>query len=185
MTKRWRFFPIALCALSVACGGGKSEAPGKGGPATAGKPTAVVEAPTRVVEAPKATVIAKFRLGPAFGPEGTVNSDVSVFRPGEPIFTSFEIANAPQGSKVHVAWATLPDKKAVARQEAPLSGQARRRLQGGLEGLADRRLRVRDLPCRAGEGSGETHGDRALQDRPEVAPGRNILPETESSFWTG
>jgi hypothetical protein len=120
MTNKWRCFPIALCVLSLACGK-KPEATDKGGPA-AGKPSAAVEAPSPVPEeAPKGTYIAKFRLGPAFGPEGTVNADVSMFRPGEPVFTSFEIANAPAGSKVRVAWALLPDKKPLARQEAPLS----------------------------------------------------------------
>jgi hypothetical protein len=119
MTNKWRLFPAALCVLSLACG--KSpEAPGKG-PATSGKPAAAVEAPSPVVEAPKGTYITKFRLGPAFGPEGTVNADVSIFRPGEPIFTSFEIPNAPAGSKVRVTWAVLPDRKPLGRQEAPLS----------------------------------------------------------------
>lgn len=120
MTDKWRYFPVALCALSLACGG-KTEAPAKGGPAAVGKPTMAVETPAPVAEAPKGTFIARFRLGPAFGPEGTVNVDMSVFRPGEPIFTSFEIPNAPAGSKVRVVWALLPDKKPVSRQEAPLS----------------------------------------------------------------
>ena len=119
MTEKWRFFPGALCVLCLACGG-KTEAPGKGGPAAVGKSTVAVETPAPVVEAPKGALIAKFRLGPAFGPEGTVNVDMSAFRPGEPVFTSFEILNAPAGSKVRVAWAALPDKKVVARQEAPL-----------------------------------------------------------------
>ena len=121
MTDKWRYFPVVLCVLSLGCGGKKAEAPEKGGPAGIGKPIAAVETPLPVVELPKGTFIAKFRLGPAFGPEGTVNVDMSVFRPGEPIFTSFEIPNAPAGSKVRVAWALLPDKKPVSRQEAPLS----------------------------------------------------------------
>lgn len=120
MMERWRVLPVALCVLSVACG--KSpEAPGKGGSPAVGKPTAVVETPPPVTEAPKGIVIQKFRLGPAFGPDGTVNADVSSFRPGEPVFTSFEISNVPAGSKVRVAWALLPDRKPLARQEAPIS----------------------------------------------------------------
>ena len=118
---RWRYLPVALCVLSLACGGKKSEGPDKGGPAAVGKPAVAGETPSPAAEAPKGTFIAKFRLGPAFGPEGTVNADVSVFRPGEPVFTSFEIPNAPAGSKVRVAWALLPDKKPISRQEAPLS----------------------------------------------------------------
>lgn len=120
MTNKWRFFPVVLCVLSLACGK-KPEATEKGGPAGVRKPTAAVEAPSPVTEAPKGTFIAKFRLGPAFGPEGTVVADMNMFRPGEPVFTSFEIPNAPAGSKVRVAWALLPDKKPLARQEAPLS----------------------------------------------------------------
>jgi len=120
MTDKWRFLPVALCVLSVACGG-KTEAPGKSGPTGGAKPTVAVETPAPVAEAPKGTFIAKFRLGPAFGPDGTVNVDLSVFRPGEPVFTSFEIPNASAGSKVRVAWALLPDKKPLSRQEAPLS----------------------------------------------------------------
>ena len=80
-----------------------------------------MEAPSPATDVKKGTYIAKFRLGPAFGPDGTVSADVSSFRPGESIFTSFEIPNAPAGSKVRVAWAQLPDKKPLARQEAPLS----------------------------------------------------------------
>jgi hypothetical protein len=118
---RWRYLPVALCVLSLACGGKKSEGPDKGGPVAVGKPAVAVETPAPVTAEPKGTFIAKFRLGPAFGPEGTVNADVSVFRPGEPVFTSFEIPNAPAGSKVRVAWALLPDKKSISRQEAPLS----------------------------------------------------------------
>jgi hypothetical protein len=120
MTVSWRYLPVALCVFSLACGG-KTEAPSKGGPAAAGKPTAAAEATSPVAEVPKGTFIAKFRLGPAFGPDGTVSADMSIFKPGDPIFTSFEIPNAPAGSKVRVAWALLPDKKPVARQEAPLS----------------------------------------------------------------
>ncbi|MFI5120878.1 MAG: hypothetical protein ACHQM4_10705 [Thermoanaerobaculia bacterium] len=120
MTDKWRCFSVALCVFSLACGG-KTETPGKGGPAAVGKPPAPAETPAPVAEAPKGTFIAKFRLGPSFGSEGTVNVDMNIFRPGEPVFTSFEIPNAPAGSKVRVAWATLPDKKPVSRQEAPLS----------------------------------------------------------------
>lgn len=120
MTNKWRCLPVALCVLSLACGK-KPEATEKGAPATVGKPTAAAEAPTPVAEGPKGTFISKFRLGPAFGPDGTVNVDMNSFRPGESVFTSFEIPNALAGSKVRVAWALLPDKKPLARQEAPLS----------------------------------------------------------------
>lgn len=121
MKNIWRCLPVALCVFSLACGGKKPEATEKGGPPAVGKPTEAVQAPTPVTEVPKGTFIAKFRMGPAFGPEGTVNADMNMFRAGEPIFTSFEIPNALAGSKVRVAWATLPDKRPLSRQEAPLS----------------------------------------------------------------
>ena len=119
MTIKWRFFPVALCVFSVACGG-KTEAPSKGG-AAPGKPTAAAEAPTAAVEAPKGTFMTKFRLGSSPGPDGTVGLETRTFPPGEPVCTSFDVVNAPSGSKVRVAWALLPDRKPLSRQEAPVS----------------------------------------------------------------
>ena len=113
MTDKWRCFPVALCVLSLGCGGKKSEAPDKASPAA-------VAAPAAVAEAPKGPMISKFRLGSSSGPDGTVGIEARVFGPGEAVFTSFEILNAPAGSKARVAWNLLPDKKPVSRQEAPL-----------------------------------------------------------------
>src|SRR5271169_4159017 len=113
MTDRWRCFPVALCVLSLACGG-KTEAPGKGGPAAVGKPAAAVETPSPVAEAPKGAFMTKFRLGSSSAADGIVLAETRTFGPGEAVFASFEISNAPAGSKVRVAWALLPDK-------APLS----------------------------------------------------------------
>ena len=48
MTDKWRYFPVALCVLSLGCGGKKAEAPEKGGPAGIGKPIAAVETPLPV-----------------------------------------------------------------------------------------------------------------------------------------
>jgi hypothetical protein len=120
MTYKWRCLPVALCVLSLGCGGKKPEAPDKGGPAAVGKPAAAVETPSPAAEAPKGTVMTKFRLGSSSGPDGTVGVEAHVFGPGEAIFASFEILNAPAGSNVRVAWALLPDKKPVSRQEAPV-----------------------------------------------------------------
>ncbi len=120
MTKRWRFFPVALCVLFVACG--KSpEAPGKGGPATAGKPAATLETSTPAPEAPKGIYMTKFRFGLSAGPDGIVISETRTIQPGEAIFASFEIPNAPPGSKVLAAWVLLPDRKPLSRQEAPIT----------------------------------------------------------------
>lgn len=121
MTDKWRYFPVALCVLSLACGGKKPEASDAGGPAGAGKAAATVATASPVAEAPKGTFMTKFRLGMSAGPDGTVMSETRTFGPGESVFASFEIANAPTGSKVRVAWALLPDKKPLSRQEAPLS----------------------------------------------------------------
>lgn len=122
MTVKWRYFPVALCVLSLGCGGKKPEAPDKGGgPAAVGKPAAAVESPAAVAVAPKAAFMTKFRLGSSSGPDGTVGVETRTFGPGEAVFASFEIPNAAAGSKVRVAWALLPDKKPVSRQEAPLS----------------------------------------------------------------
>jgi hypothetical protein len=120
MTVKWRSFPVALCVLSLGCGGKKPEAPDKGGPAAAVKPAAAVESPAAVAEAPKGAFMTKFRLGSSSGPDGTVGVETRTFGPGEAVFASFEIPNALAGSKVRVAWALLPDKKVVSRQEAPL-----------------------------------------------------------------
>ena len=119
MTDKWRCFPVALCVLSLGCGGKKAEAPK--GTGTAEKPAAVVATPAAVAEAPKGAIITKFRLGSSAGPDGTVGAEAHVFGPGEAVFASFEILNAPAGSKIRVAWALLPDRKPVSRQEAPLS----------------------------------------------------------------
>ena len=119
MTDKWRCFPVALCVLSLGCGGKKAEAPK--GTTAAEKPAAVVATPAAVAEAPKGAVITKFRLGSSAGPDGTVGVEAHVFGPGEAVFASFEILNAPAGSKIRVAWALLPDRKPVSRQEAPLS----------------------------------------------------------------
>jgi len=124
MTVKWRYFPVALCVLSVACGGKSTETPGKGGPggpATAGKPAAAVETAPPAVEAPKGTFMTKFRIGSAAGPDGIVTAETRTFQPGEAVFASFEIQNAPAGSKALVAWALLPDKRPLSRQEAPIS----------------------------------------------------------------
>ncbi len=121
MTDKWRCFPVALCVLSLGCGGKKPEVSGKDGPAAVGKSVAAVATPSPIAEAPKGALITKFRLGSSSVPDGTVSVEAHVFGPGEAIFASFEIPNAPAGSKVRVAWALLPDKKPVFRQEAPLS----------------------------------------------------------------
>lgn len=121
MPDTWRYFPVALCVLSLGCGGKKPEAPDKGGPAAAGKSTVAVEAPSPVAEAPKGTVLTKFRLGSTSMPDGTVGVEAHVFGPGETIYASFEILNAPAASKARVAWALLPDRKPLSRQEAPLA----------------------------------------------------------------
>jgi hypothetical protein len=118
MTDKWRCLAVALCVLSLACGG-KTEAPGKGGPAAVGKPT--VAEPSPVAEAPKGTFMTKFRLGMSSGPDGTVLSETRTLAPGEAVYVSFEILNPPVGSKARVAWVHLPDKKPLGRQEAPLS----------------------------------------------------------------
>lgn len=121
MTDKWRYVPVALCILSLGCGGRKPEAPGKGSPAVVGQPTAAVESPSPVAEAPKGTVMTKFRFGSSSRPDGTVGAETRTFGPGEAVFASFEVQNAPAGSKIRVAWALLPDKKPVSRQEAALS----------------------------------------------------------------
>lgn len=121
MTDKWRCLPVALCVLSLGCGGRKPEAPEKGGIGSVEKPAAAVATPAAVAEGPKEPVISKFRLGSSSGPDGTVGIETRVFGPGEAVFASFEIPNAPAGSKARVAWALLPDRKPVARQEAPLS----------------------------------------------------------------
>ena len=120
MTDKWRCFPVALCVLSLGCGGKKPEAPDQSGPAGAGKPAAASARPAAVAEAPKVPYMSNFRLGSSSGPDGIVAVEGSVFKPGEPVCVSFEIPNAPPGSKVRVAWTVLPDKKPVSRQEAPL-----------------------------------------------------------------
>lgn len=120
MTDRWRCLPVALCVLSLGCGGKKSEAPK--GTGTGEKPAAAVATPApSAAEAPKGTVMTKFRLGSSSGPDGIVIAETRTFGPGEAVFTSFELLNAPAGSKIRVAWAPLPDRKPVSRQEAPLS----------------------------------------------------------------
>lgn len=120
MMERWRVLPVALCVLSVACG--KSpEAPGKGGSPAVGKPTAVVETPPPVAEASKGTFMTKFRIGMAAGPDGIVTAETRTFQQGGEVFASFEIQNAPAGSKALVTWALLPDKRALSHQEAPIS----------------------------------------------------------------
>jgi hypothetical protein len=121
MMDKWRYFSVALCVLSLGCGGKGSEAPGKGGPAAVGKPAAAVTTSAAVADAPKGAFISNFRLGSSSGPDGTVSFEARAFGQGEAVFTSFEIPNAAAGSKVRVAWALLPDKKPVSRQEAPLS----------------------------------------------------------------
>lgn len=112
---KWRCFPVALCVLSLGCGG-KTEAPGKGSPAAVGK-----EPPAAVAEAPKGPFVSKFRLGSSSGPDGIVIAEAHVFGAGEAVFASFEIPNAVAGSKVRVSWAALPDKRVVSRQEVVLS----------------------------------------------------------------
>lgn len=121
MTDKWRYFPVTLCVLSLACGGKKPEAPDKGGPAAVGKPAAVIETPSPIVEVPKGTIMTKFRLGKSSGPDGTVIAETRTFALGEAVSASFEVVNAPAGSKVRVSWVLLPDKKSLSRQEAPLS----------------------------------------------------------------
>jgi hypothetical protein len=121
MTEKWRCLPVVLCVLSLGCGGRKPEAPEKGGTGAVEKPAPAVAAPAAVAEAPKQPSISKFRLGSSFGPNDTVNAETRTFGPGEAVFASFEIPNAPAGSKARVSWALLPDKKPVSRQEAPLS----------------------------------------------------------------
>jgi hypothetical protein len=117
MMDNWRCFLGALCVLSLGCGGKKPEAPGKGGPEAVGKPVATSVAGA---EAPKGPFISKFRLGSTSGPDGTVGVEAHVFGSGEEVFASFEIPNAPAGSKVRAAWTVLPDRKLLSRQEAPL-----------------------------------------------------------------
>ena len=119
MTDKWRCLPVALCVLSLGCGGKGSEAPGKGGPAAVGKPAGGVT--TAAADAPKGAFVSNFRLGSASGPDGTVSFEARAFAQGEAVFTSFEIPNAAAGSKVRVSWTLLPDKKPFSRQEAPLS----------------------------------------------------------------
>jgi hypothetical protein len=119
MTDKWRCLSVALCVLSLGCGGKKPEAPEKGGTGAVEKPAAAI--PAAVAEAPKGPFISKFRLGSSSGPDGTVGVEAHIFGPGEAVFVSCEIPNAAAGSKVRVSWATLPDKKPVSRQEAPLS----------------------------------------------------------------
>lgn len=121
MTEKWRCLPVALCVLSLGCGGKKAEAPEKGGAGAAEKPAAAATTPAAAAEAPKGPYIAKFRLGSTSGPDGIVGVEAHVFGAGEAIFISFDIPNAPAGSKVRVEWTLLPDKKPVSRQEAPVS----------------------------------------------------------------
>ena len=93
----------------------------KGDSGAVEKPVAVVATPPAAQEAPKGTFTTKFRLGSSSGPDGMVGLETRTFGLGEAVFTSFEVVNAPAGSKVRVSWATLPDRKVVSRQEAPLS----------------------------------------------------------------
>lgn len=120
MKDRWRWLPVALCALSLGCGGNKPEAPAKAGTAAVEKPAQTVATPA-AAEAPKGPFVSKFRLGTSAGPDGTVLAEAHAFGPGESFFASFEIPNATAGSKIRVSWATLPDRKVVSRQEAALS----------------------------------------------------------------
>ena len=121
MMDKWRCLPIALCVLSLGCGGKKPEAPVKGGAADVVKPVAVAATPANVADVPKGPFVSKFRLGSTAGPEGVVSAEAHAFVPGEAVFASFEIPNTAAGSKVRVSWAALPDKKIAFRQEATLS----------------------------------------------------------------
>lgn len=121
MTDKWRCLPVALCVLSLACGGKKSEAPTKGASPAVGQPTAAVATPASVPDAPKGAYVTKFRFGSSLRPDGTVLAEARAFGPGETVFASFDIPNAPAGSKVRVTWASLPDKKVVSRQEEALT----------------------------------------------------------------
>jgi hypothetical protein len=118
MTGKWLCLPVALCVLSAGCGGKKPEAAEK--TAAAVKPATPEDRPTAVVEAQKGVYIAKFRLGSSFGPDGAVFAESHAFVPGDVVGASFEIPNAPAGSRVKVAWVVLPDKRVVAHQEAAL-----------------------------------------------------------------
>ncbi len=109
MAGKLRYFSVALCVLSLACGGKKAEAPDRGGRAAVGKQGPVKDA-----------TIAKFRLGSASAPDGTVIIETRNFGRGESVFTSFEVPNAPARSRMRVAWFRLPDKTLVSSQEAPL-----------------------------------------------------------------
>ena len=121
MTDKWRCLAVALCVVSLGCGGRKPEAPEKGGTVAVEKPAAAVATPAAVAEAPKGPFISKFRLGSSSGPDGIVIAEAHVFGAGEAVVASFEIPNAAAGSKVRVSWAALPDKRVVSRQEVVLS----------------------------------------------------------------
>ena len=121
MMGKWRCLPIALCVLSLGCGGKKPEAPVTGGAAAVEKPVAVAATPADVANVPKGAFVSKFRLGSTAGPDGVVSAEAHAFVPGEAVFASFEIPNTAAGSKVRVSWAALPDKKIAFRQEAALS----------------------------------------------------------------
>jgi len=105
-----------LLLLGLAACGGKREGPA----ATSASPTA---APPAVTPTPGPLIVANFKFGRLLGPDGTAANEGGTFIPGEPIFVTLEVKNAPPGATVRIVATTMPDKKKVAEEQKPPSGE--------------------------------------------------------------
>jgi hypothetical protein len=117
--KTIRWGAALVLSFVVAGCGGKSEKPAA--PAGPEKAQAPVET-RKPAEGAKGPYITAFRIGHGFGENGKVSIEGATFGPGEPVFLSFDVPNAPADGKVRVVVLSAADSSRTLREEeAPVA----------------------------------------------------------------
>jgi hypothetical protein len=109
-----------VLSLAAAGCGGKGESPAAHSPE---KARAAAEAP-KPAEGATGPYITAFRIGHGLAPNGAVVGEGSVFAPGETIYVSFDVPNAPPDGKVLLRWQSAGDNKTVHETEVALAAQS-------------------------------------------------------------
>ena len=103
-TRNW-IVAVLVSVTAIACGGEKKEAPGGAGSSSA---SASSPASTN-----KDIYVDKYRIGRTQNSDGVTGTETDTYQPGDTVYQSFEIRNAPEGSNVRIVFTALADNRKV------------------------------------------------------------------------
>lgn len=100
-----------VSVTAFACGGEKKEAPGGGGSSGSAASSSSSSSSNKDI------YVDKYRIGRTQNSDGITGTETDTYQPGDTVYQSFELRNAPEGSKVRITFTSLADGSKVGELE--------------------------------------------------------------------